>query len=354
MTTDKRIMLLLIVVTGVIAASPSALKTRARSSKYSQTAPKLEIISSIPRYEFGKYDFGNVALLDNGQAWAVGYDGRHIERVYHSKDRGKSWDAVDVPGNGFTLKALSFSDPQNGWAVGGNGLVIRTTNGGKSWEKLKAPTRRELHAVHFANSRVGYIAGREKFLDKITDEVWGSIEIFCTKNGGETWRSCYKENKPSSVFQITTLSESEALVALDGNRLISTDNQGTTWHLVDLSGKQVSSVALAADGSLWVVGYKGTFERSEDRGRTWRHVVSFSGDTADRKWEEVAFNQAGMGIAVGESGSLAVTADRGKIWQLLDSGIQDHLRAVQLQDNYAIILGAKMVYSITIGAVAQK
>lgn len=47
-------------------------------------------------------------------------------------------------------------------------------------------------------------------------------------------------------------------MALDGNRLIRTDNQGTTWRLVDLSGKKVSSVALAGDGVLWVVGYNGT------------------------------------------------------------------------------------------------
>src|SRR5262245_19550089 len=110
MTIIKRVTLLLIAVAGLIVAGQSALRARSRAPQRAQAVPKLEIVSSIPRYEFGSRHFGKVILLDNGAAWAVGYDGQHVERVYQSKDRGKNWDAVDVPGNGFTLKALSFSD----------------------------------------------------------------------------------------------------------------------------------------------------------------------------------------------------------------------------------------------------
>lgn len=354
MTVVKGITLLLIVVISVLMVSRSALKTPDQGAQPSQAIPKLEVVSSIPRYQFGSYDLSDIELLNNGEAWAVGYDGQHVQRVYNSKDRGKSWDAVDVPGTGFTLNAISFSDPQHGWAVGGKGLVIRTKDGGKSWELLKQPTHSELHEVYFANSRVGYIAGNERFGDKITDEVWGSIEIFCTRDGGETWRRCYKKDEPSIVFQIMAPSESVALVALDGNRLIRTDDQGANWQPVDLSGKKVFSVARASDGALWVVGNKGTFERSEDGGRTWRHGESFEGGAARKDWEQIAFNLTGMGIAVGEGGLLAVTLDNGKTWQLLDSRVQDRLRAVRLQDGYAIISGAENVYSITIGNIAQK
>ena len=31
------------------------------------------------------------------------------------------------------LRALSFSDPQYGWLVGGYGLIYHTEDGGKSW-----------------------------------------------------------------------------------------------------------------------------------------------------------------------------------------------------------------------------
>jgi photosystem II stability/assembly factor-like uncharacterized protein len=31
------------------------------------------------------------------------------------------------------LRAIAFSDQQNGWMVGGFGLIFRTTDGGKTW-----------------------------------------------------------------------------------------------------------------------------------------------------------------------------------------------------------------------------
>ncbi|HLG13897.1 MAG TPA: YCF48-related protein [Blastocatellia bacterium] len=355
----KRTALLLIIATVSLAHSSDrkprqteqpALKTRSRDSKHFQVVPRVEVIATIPRYEVGRYDLGDIALLDTGDAWAVGYDGEHVRRVYYSRDRGKGWNAVDVPGNDFTLNALDFSDSQHGWAVGGSGLIIRTTNGGKSWELLRPPTSSELHAVHFANSRIGYVAGRERVGDKITDELTGTVEIFCTKDGGETWKSCYKENEPGTVFQITNFSEAGAFVVLNGNRLIRTDDQGATWRPVDLSSKHVASVALAGNGVHWVVGRNGMFERSDNGGRTWRKVSSL----ADGKnWWGIAFNTAGTGVAVGDGGLMAVTLDNGKTWQLPDTGIRDHLRAVRLRGNYAIILGAKKVYSATISAIAS-
>lgn len=354
MTIIKKTMLALMIVTGLFIVSQSVLKTQPHVKENDQVIPKVEVASVFPRYEFGNHSFGELSLLNNGEVWAVGYDGQHIQRMYHSKDRGKNWSDVEVPSNGFSFKSLSFSDSLNGWAVGGKGLIIRTTDGGKNWEKLKAPTHSELHAAHFFNSQVGYIAGREKFGDKVTDEVWGNMEILCTKSSGEEWRICYKEKKPSSVFRITTPSESEALIVLDGNRLIRTDNQGATWHLVDLHGKKVSSVALTRDGALWIVGNNGSFEHSDDRGRTWQHMRTFDVNANNTNWWDVAFNQAGAGIAVGESGLLAATLDSGKTWKMLDSNIRDHLRAVYLQDNYAIILGEKNIYTVTINASTQK
>lgn len=348
MKVIKRVPLLLIIGSVSLAAGAFALK-QTRASKQVQVVPKIEVFSAIPRNDTGRYHLGDIDVLDNGDAWAVGYDGEHTQRVYHSTDRGTTWKAVDVPGNGFTLKAINFSDSQHGWAVGGNGLIISTTTGGKSWELLKPPTSSELHQVHFANSRVGYVAGSKRIGDKITDEVTGSVEILCTKDAGETWQNCYKEDKPAVVFQITTFSDSGAYVVLDGNRLIRTDDGGTTWRPVDLSGKQVVSVGVDRNGSQWIVGRQGVFQRSENDGKTWQQVSSLAGG---KNWWGIAFNEAGTGVAVGEGGLIGVTLDKGKTWQLSDSGIRDDLGAVRLQGNYALITGSKKVYSVKISSAS--
>lgn len=350
MRIAKVIMLVLIVGVASIAARQLIHMQLSNADKANVTKPvvhsqkAIEIVSAVPRDETGKYDLGDIALLANGDAWAVGYDGKHIGRVYYSKDRGKTWDAVDVPGNDFTLKALSFSDSQHGWAVGGNGLVIRTINGGKSWELMETPTTFDLQAVHFVNSQVGFIAGKTALLNRITDEVSGSFEILCTKNGGETWRRCYKEDKPSNVFQITTFSESVAFALLDGNRLIRTDDQGKTWREVPLSAKHIFSIAFAPDGAGWIVGNQGVFQRSGDGGKTWQQPTSLAQNFMSKNWEAVNFNDTGIGLAVGENGALALTRDNGNTWEIQTLATSDHLRAVRLQGSSAIVLGAQNIY----------
>jgi hypothetical protein len=55
MKAVKGITLLLIIVIGVLVVSRSALKTSDHKSQLNQVIPKVEIVSSIPRYQFGSY-----------------------------------------------------------------------------------------------------------------------------------------------------------------------------------------------------------------------------------------------------------------------------------------------------------
>lgn len=351
--------IILVMIVGVASIAARQLIQKRTSKATANATPEvqrqvIEVVSSVQRHETGKYGLSDIALLDNGDAWAVGYDGQHVDRLYFSNDRGKTWDAVDVPGTGFTMSAIAFSDSQHGWAVGGNGLIIRTRDGGKSWELLKPTTLTEagvrlsdLHAVHFANSSVGYVAGNKRYGNKTNDEVWGSVEIFCTKDGGETWRKCYEENLPLSVFQITTVSESQAFAVL-GSHLIRTDNHGETWEKVSTSAKYISSIAFAADETGWLVGSHGVFQHSTDGGKTWQQPTSLTQDFVNRDWEAVAFNSNGIGLAVGENSTLALTMDNGKTWALQSSIKWDDLRAIRMHDSRAVVLGAQNAYSVDI------
>lgn|SRR5574341_396846 len=313
------------------------------------TRQTIKIVSSIPRHISGVYGLTDIALLDNGEAWTVGYDDKHPDRIYHSITSGRTWEPVDVPGNEWiTFKALSFADPYHGWAVGGDGLVIRTSNGGKSWERLKSATNADLETVHFANSEVGYAGGTRALLDRISREVTGSLEILCTKTGGDTWRQCYEENKPISVFQITSTSESTAFAITGGNRLLRTDDQGKSWRTIALPVKYVFSIAFAPGGVGWLVGNQGAFLRSDDGGMTWQRPASLPEDFGDKDWEAIAFNSTGCGIAVGENSTLAVTTDNGKTWELENLQISDHLRGVRVQGSSAIVLGSQKAYLIKI------
>lgn len=43
------------------------------------------------------------------------------------------------------LYSVHFVDTQNGWVVGGKGIILHTANGGKTWIEQKSDTEEWLH-----------------------------------------------------------------------------------------------------------------------------------------------------------------------------------------------------------------
>lgn len=339
-----RIAALLLIAGGVALAARQFAHREAPPAREARGG--VTVVSTVPRHVVGSYDLGDVAMLSDEEVWAVGYDGEHTRRAYHSKDGGATWGAVEVPGNGSTFTSVSFPDAQHGWAVGGGGLVIRTTDGGKSWRLLKPPTTVDLQTVHFINPQVGFVAGRAALLTRETDELTGSAEILRTRDGGETWQRSYREEQPGNFFQITSLSESVALAVLDGNRLLRTEDQGETWAQVPTDAKYVTSVASAPDGVGWLVGPQGGLRSSDDGGKTWRRPPSLAENGASQDLEAISFNSKGQGLAVGKAGTVALTHDGGKTWELLAIAASDNLRVIRMRGSSALILGAKNVYRV--------
>jgi photosystem II stability/assembly factor-like uncharacterized protein len=71
-----------------------------------------------------------VVELPSGEGWAAGAAGEVVRR----RAGEKAWKRAKLGQDVLTwLRGLSFSDEQNGWLVGGFGLIYRTTDGGKSW-----------------------------------------------------------------------------------------------------------------------------------------------------------------------------------------------------------------------------
>ena len=71
-----------------------------------------------------------VVELPDGQSWAVGAAGEVVRRAAGAT----AWKRAELGQDVLTwLRGISFSDPQNGWMVGGYGLIYRTTDGGQTW-----------------------------------------------------------------------------------------------------------------------------------------------------------------------------------------------------------------------------
>ena len=60
--------------------------------------------------------------------------GNPRRRLLLSRDGGRTWSQPDTP-TAETLYAISFADDKNGFVVGANGSLLRSTDGGATWAK---------------------------------------------------------------------------------------------------------------------------------------------------------------------------------------------------------------------------
>ena len=98
------------------------------------------------------------------KGWAIWYNG-----VAHTSD-GIKWEvqADDLPG----VRSLYFATPDEGWMVGDGGLILHTTDGGKSWTRSYWGLRNALYDVLFVNPKVGFVVGADGMILKTIDGGW--------------------------------------------------------------------------------------------------------------------------------------------------------------------------------------
>lgn len=125
----------------------------------------------------GQFDHLNrindLACPDSASLIAAGYG-----IMYRSRDQGVHWEVLDVSGDHFMR--LHFPNARTGFAVGYGGSILKTTDGGESWDRLRNGRRLDtrglpFRAIHFRDERTGVIAGDKGLL-------------WLTTDGGDSWR----------------------------------------------------------------------------------------------------------------------------------------------------------------------
>lgn len=110
--------------------------------------------------------------MDNLHGWAVGHNGTIVATV----DGGDNWTA-QTSGTTQQLRGLFFLNQDTGWVVGGFSslVVLNTTDGGASWSDLETVIPEEvfLKEIQFADADHGYALALS--------------HIFYSADGGLSW-----------------------------------------------------------------------------------------------------------------------------------------------------------------------
>lgn len=226
--------------------------------------------------------------------------------LYRSGDAGLTWAqtfATPGPVPGFLVEtAPAFSDSQNGYFGFGPGFIVRTTDGGASWQQTSSGSAAAILAL-------------DRFASGDLIAVGEAGQVLTRTTGGTTWR--LRASLTEARLEAVQVVGPAAVVAVDGTgRIYRSSDAGATWSASPAAPPALTATDLHFDSSLsgWVVGqgFEGAaLFRTVDGGATWAPVSDFEGTY-------VAVDFAGAsGWAAAVYGSFYRTADGGTTWNEL-------------------------------------
>lgn len=228
--------------------------------------------------------------------------------IVYSDDQGKSWQQAKVPVS-TDLTALQFANAREGWAVGHDGIVLHSRDGGSSWEVqldgrranalvlahvqgLSANTDTHtdpavLEALKAEAERAAAEGPSRPFLD-----VWFANEnegfvvgaynlIFHTGDGGKTWQPWVDRTQNDRFYHLYGIRGGSD--GRGGNSVYIVGELGLALRLDPATGR-FSKLQTPYEGSYFGVltrpglvlayGLRGTAYRSVDDGQNWEPVVT--------------------------------------------------------------------------------
>ncbi|MDP4198040.1 MAG: YCF48-related protein [Bacteroidota bacterium] len=268
------------------------------------------------------------------------------------------------------LQAVCYAgSPALMFAVGFEGTFLRSSDGGNTWSTLPKPSNVDLYCVHFYDALNGVVAG-------------DSGVLLMTKDGGLTWKRAYSylgNVRSISCPDSTTIelagfypgSHTEGILERSTDRGITWTDQGLqfgvdTLYAVAFSdknigltvGKHAYTLTTQSGGEGWN-GDRPTY-RDINLWSAWApdnshvFIVGDSGFISMRNQDQAyqtqmsgvtnslfstSFADAGHGVAVGEQGTILVTADTGQTWKNQSTGAIAYHGSAFSDAVHAVIVG---------------
>ena len=317
--------------------------TRSRAAQ--PGAPDQPIASSplTKQFEETSYYLKDVDFISADVGWAVGHPHwDQARRVYtgtiiKTTDGGQTWNAQPADTLA-TLLNVDFVDANRGWTVGTDGVILHTADGGAHWMRQTVASTDEFRGVAFANTNQGWATSFHAVhfdSDGDPDDWRGSI--WHTADGGAHWT---RQTLPANASLLNRLDFIDAQrgwavgVKFTGNDqygqpqhagvVYRTADGGQTWQELYSPGADIvlNGVEWIDAYHGWVVGFptlssmSGGFTfHTADGGQTWQRQAA--GQFFTPLWD-VAFVDANRGyiVGVGLAGPVVRrTLDGGATWQ---------------------------------------
>lgn len=268
---------------------------------------------------------------------------------------GWYWQNPIPQGN--NLYDVFFVGTNNGWAVGGNGSIIHTDDGGLSWSQQHSTTQNDLYATFFINDNAGWAVGIYGTLLHWNGDKWesqnsqtsahlndvyfintqigwvvGDNQTFLfTEDGGENWTQIGFTGTQYRYFSVYFIDQDHGYVAgATGSYGIIryTSDGGSSWVRQLIPTNILNCIHFANENTGWAVGKNGIIYHKEHPDSDWTRQ-NLEGTT--NLLSVHASNPSQIWIA-GEDGRIFYSNDAGLSWFPQISKVTDDLRSVFMLD----------------------
>lgn len=277
-----------------------------------------------------------------------------------SISHAQRWEAVNVPAEyaktyWYDIYFLP-SNPQFGWACGLGGKVLRTTDGGVTWNGSRVPIplndTGHLESIHFVTTSIGYTSGKPG--------------IFRTTDGGATWKDITPADAGSVLWGTYFVTADTGMVVGGGctsppvRNFYRTTNGGLTWSVfrettaVGVSG--LTDLYLTShDGIGWAMS-SGYMWQTTDGGKTWAIKSTTGGVVWHEEFTKYNYSHlipcsGNVCDGDGNIGGIKFSIDDGNSWNSYVTPLQMYgTFLLGERSGWAVGVGAQVYYTSDAGA----
>ncbi|WP_026955878.1 YCF48-related protein [Algoriphagus vanfongensis] len=223
---------------------------------------------------------------------------------------GQTWTRLQ--GWGLDLQSVNWVNDQIGY-VGGENLLIRTADGGQTWEELAYRFEGRVLDLYFLDEKNGIAVGQNGLAIR-------------TATSGQNW-STMNIPSTSNFTSLSTNKKGVWLIAGQAGELYRSANNGETWARVatDISA-DIFSVFFYGENLVFLTTDQGGIYRSNDQGQSWEKLNSGVSDTI---WD-VKFITDQLGYVAGSNGLVMKSSDGGDTWEKLATGTTEILKSLDV------------------------
>jgi len=211
-------------------------------------------------------------------------------------------------------EAIEFVSNTTGFAVGANGYLIKTTDGGITWDTSSLSLTDTITAIAFADANKGLIVTSAGF-------------IYRTVDAGVNWDSVGSNGTSDPFHDVVFPNTGTAYAGGDGffaTKLYNSTDGGATWVQKNYTGADIISIGFRDGISGFLTNVNGEVQATNNSGATWIPMILASSTT----YYDVEFSSSLVAYACGSGGKVIKTVNAGVSWDTLITGTTEQLNKI--------------------------